>query len=195
MMGNVGFYSYPVWAYVCMHEFVYFTHMWLWKPVVKKASKGKINHWASDSCPFPSQLPILPHMPHVPQEMTGCLALLASCMLVCSIPLSFSVFLSLPQVLTHPVREVQAPYMFRLCNWSDRDKKQNTNLEILQLFLIHSDELKVIFIWANKLELAKQWYLDGECHNDWWRKESGAGRLNICKMYYCSVIQNGIDNA
>lgn len=45
--------------------------------MVKKASEGKINQRASDSCPFASRLPIPPHMPHVPQEMTGCLALLA----------------------------------------------------------------------------------------------------------------------
>lgn len=150
-------------AWVC----VYFTHMWLWKPVVKKASKGKINHWASDSCPFPSQLPIPPHMPPVPQEMTGCLALLASCMLACSIPpFSLSLFpelysLSLMQSVKFSSSHVQVMQLI------GEGKKQNANLEISQLFLTHSDELKVILIWANRQELAKQWYLHRECHNDW----------------------------
>lgn len=107
--------------------------------MVKKASEGKINHRASDSCPFASRLPIPPHMPHVPQEMTGCLALLAQ-LHVCmfgTAPLSLS---SSGCIAPHsPGCMTGQRLKCSLMQLIKKGKERNAHSETLQLFLTPPD--------------------------------------------------------
>lgn len=101
---------------------------------MKKASEGKINQRVSDSCPFASRLPIPPHMPHVPQEMTGCLALLAQlhvCMLGTA-PLS----LSFGSIAPHsPACMTGRHLKCSLTQQIEKGKERKSHLETPQLFL------------------------------------------------------------
>lgn len=176
------------------HSCVYFTHMWLWKPVMKKASEGKINQRASDSCPFASRLPIPPHMPHVPQEMTGCLALLAQ-LHVCMFgtgPLSLSSSGCISSLFTQ-LHDRPASQVFTCA--TDQKRKGTKRWLGDTAAVANSSRRDHLLYRANKEMLAKQWRLGGSMPR-WSSKDKVWGRqLALPQKYQFSLIQIGTDNA
>lgn len=163
MMGNVGFYSQPMWVCVCvgMHACmslcVFYTHVAL-KACGEKSLQGKnksLSFWQlSFSFPTPYSSTHASCSPGI-DWLFGLVSQLHACMFNSSfLFLSLSYCLSLIQSVKFSSSHVQVMQLI------GRERKKNSLIWILQLFLTHSMSWKSLLFELISIETGK--------NNDTW---------------------------